>query len=203
MTPALFAGIALAHLVAAMSPGPSFVVAVRVAAGTGFRAALAFAFGLGIGAAIWAGAALFGLALIFQIVPALHTGLKIAGGLFLLWIAFQLWRHAKDPLPEVEAGRAPSLVAQIGRGIATQLANPKPAVFFGAVFIGLVPPGTSPLWMALILAMILIDETLWYAFVAYAFSRGRARSAYGRAKTWADRVFAGLLGALGARIALS
>lgn len=82
------------------------------------------------------------------------------------------------------------------------LANPKPAVFFGAVFVGLVPAEASEADRAIVLANILWVETAWYLLVAWAFSRGWARAAYGRAKTGFDRAMGGLIGALGARIAI-
>jgi threonine/homoserine/homoserine lactone efflux protein len=203
MTVALFLSIALIHLMAAISPGPSFVMAVRTAASDGFRAALGLAVGLGIGAVTWALAALFGLHLLFEVAPALLTAFKVAGGLFLIWIAVQTWRHARDPLPAVTGDTARGLHGGFRLGLFTQLANPKPAVFFGAVFVGLVPPGTGLAPLAALLAVIFVDETLWYALVARIFSLARARAAYGRAKAWVDRGFGGLIGAFGLRIAAS
>jgi threonine efflux protein len=203
VTAAVFLSIALIHLMAAISPGPSFVMSVRTAASDGFPAALGLAVGLGLGAVIWALAALLGLHLLFELAPTLLTVFKVAGAVFLLWIAIQTWRHAREPLPTAvpgTAGRGPA--AGFRLGLLTQLANPKPAVFFGAVFVGLVPPGTSHAALAALLAVLFLDETLWYAIVARVFSLERARSAYGRAKTWVDRGFSGLIGAFGLRVAL-
>jgi threonine/homoserine/homoserine lactone efflux protein len=204
MTTGVFLAILLIHLAAAISPGPAFVVSVRTAAAEGFRPAAGLALGVGLGSAAWALAALAGLGLLFELAPALLTALKIAGGLFLVWIAVATWRHADDPLPQPEAGALPRGVASAVRlGLLTQLANPKTAVFFGAVFIGLVPPD-APTWsLALLLLAIGIDETLWYLVVARLFSLARARAAYGRAKRWVDRAFGGLMAALGARIAIA
>lgn len=204
MTLALFLSIALIHLMAAISPGPSFVMAVRTAASDGLRAALGLAVGLGVGAVVWALAALFGLHLLFEVAPTLLTAFKVAGGLFLLWIAVQTWRHARDPLPALAGGAAArGLGGGFRLGLFTQLANPKPAIFFGAVFVGLVPPGAGLAPLAALLAVIFVDETLWYALVARVFSLARARAAYGRAKAWVDRGFGGLIGAFGLRIAAS
>ena len=43
--------------------------------------------GIGAGAVVWASAALFGLALVFQVAPALLWGLKLAGAAYLVWMA--------------------------------------------------------------------------------------------------------------------
>jgi threonine/homoserine/homoserine lactone efflux protein len=203
MTLAAFLSVALIHLVAAISPGPAFVLAVRTAATEGFRVAAALALGFGIGAALWAAAALLGLALLFSLVPPLFTALKVVGGLFLLYVAVQMWRHAREPMPVADPGAAPrGALAAVRLGALAMLANPKPAVFFGAVFVGLVPVEASGAERAVVIANILWVEAAWYVVVAWAFSRGWARAAYARAKTGLDRAMGGLIGALGARIAI-
>ncbi|QQA44523.1 LysE family transporter [Pelagovum pacificum] len=202
MAPAAFLTIIAIHLAAAISPGPSFVVAVRTAAAEGFRPAAGLALGFGLGAAIWASAALLGLALLFELLPGLLTVLKVVGGLYLVWIAVAMWRHAPEPMDEPETSVARSLPSAIRTGLLTFIANPKPAVFFGAVFVGLVPPGTPWPWLIAIIAAVFLDEVLWYLVVARAFSAARARAAYRRLKPVTDRCLGGVLGALGLRVAL-
>ena len=203
MTLAAFAAIALVHLVAAISPGPSFVLAVRTAAGEGFRVASALALGFGIGAALWAAAAILGLALLFELAPMLFAALKLAGAAFLVYLAVQMWRHARDPMPAADPGAAPrGTPAAIRLGALAMLANPKPAVFFGAVFVGLVPAEATGAERAVVIANILWVEAAWYVLVARLFSMPRARAAYARAKTGLDRAMGGLIGALGVRIAI-
>lgn len=204
MTAAAFLSVLLIHLAAAMSPGPSFVVAVRTAASEGFKVASALGVGLGLGAAVWAVSALAGLALLFELAPVLLTILKIGGGLFLCFIAVMMWRHATEPLAEVEADAPPrSVRSAIRLGLMTQLANPKPAVFFGAVFIGLVPAVTPVPTLIALVTLIFVNETLWYIFVARAFSIAQARAAYSRLKAAIDRLFGGLIAFFGAKIALT
>lgn len=203
MSLAAIIGVALAHLLAAISPGPSFVLSVRTAAGEGFRPAAGLALGFGIGASLWALAALAGLALLFELVPPLFLVLKIGGGLFLLWLAWRMWRHAAEPMPQLAPDAPPrGTLSAIRLGILTQLANPKPAIFFGAVFVGLVPPSAGWAVKALVLFNILWVETLWYLVTARAFSLPRPRAAYGRAKAWLDRGMGTILGALGLKVAL-
>ena len=204
MTLAALLSVVLIHLAAAISPGPSFVVALRVAAAEGFRVACALALGFGLGALLWAGAAMAGLALLFEVVPALFTALKLFGAAFLLWIALQMWRHARAPLPAPEVGTRPrSALSAIRFGFLTFASNPKPAIFFGAVFVGLVPAEAPLGWKLAILAAVFLNETLWYILVARLFSLAAPRAAYARAKAWIDRAFGGFLALLGLKIALT
>lgn len=205
MTFALFLTIIGIHLAAAISPGPAFVVSVRIAVSDGFNNAAALAVGFGLGAAVWAAAAMTGIALLFELVPALFTGLKLVGAVFLLFLAFMMWRHARDPmeLDSIEPTKQRTALGAARLGFLTFLSNPKSAVFFGAIFIGLVPPETALLWQAAIVAVIFTNETLWYVVVARVFSTARARTIYARAKAWIDRLFGTVLALLGAKIALT
>lgn len=190
------------HMLAAASPGPAVLMAARTSVAEGFRTGLWLAVGLGLGAAFWAAAALFGLALLFKLAPALLWGMKIAGGLFLIWTAWKMWRHAAEPLVESRPGATPrGIGSALWLGLATQLANPKCAVFFGAVFVGLLPPGTSQGWQAGLVAMIFVNELFCCALVARLFSLEKTRRAYAAMKTGIDRGFGGILAVLGLKIA--
>ena len=199
----IFISLALIHLAAVVSPGPSFVVTVRTALGQGVGAAMWLALGLAAGTFIWASAALFGLVLLFELFPWAYAGLKLLGGLFLVWIAWNIWRHAPAPLetvarPTVARGTA---LRAFRTGLGVQLANPKVAVFFGSIFVGLLPETLSPGIAALALGIVCLNEFGWYAGLALVMTRGPARNLYLGAKLWVDRVCAGCLGALGLRLA--
>jgi len=205
VTPGIFASIVLIHLAAAISPGPSFVVSVRTAATEGFRVATALAFGFGLGALLWAAAAMAGLAVLFGLVPSLFVAMKLLGAGFLFYIAYMMWRHSKEPLSFAASADLPprSAFSAARFGFLTFATNPKPAVFFGAVFVGLLPAEMSLGWRAAILAAIFVNETLWYILVARVFSLRKAREAYLKSKAWVDRAFGGLLVLLGLKIALT
>jgi threonine/homoserine/homoserine lactone efflux protein len=184
----------------AMSPGPSFVFVVRTSVAQSRRAGLASALGMGVGAFIFGALAVAGLRTVMEEGGWLLTGLKIAGGLYLVHLAWRIWRGAAEPL-EVRAGEAP---AETGRafwfGLGTQLSNPKIVAVFGAVFAALLPADPA-LWVMLALPpLIFLQETFWYAVVAYAFSSSRPRALYLAAKLWIDRSAAALIGLLGLRL---
>lgn len=202
MTLTAFLAVAFLHLMAAISPGPAVLMAARTGVTEGLRTGTFLAFGIGIGAVIWAMAALFGLAIVFQAAPALLWTLKIAGGLYLLHMAWGMWRDSTKPLDMAQTGRLPRTPLSAFRlGLVTQLANPKPAVLFSAIFIGTVPPQT-PLWVyGALLTVVFLNEALWNILVARIFSFERTRSGYISLKTIIDRVFGGMLALLGLKIA--
>lgn len=204
MTVAAFFTVVLIHLLAAMSPGPSFVLAVRTAATEGFRVAAALALGFGLGAALWALAAMAGLAIVFRLIPDVFLVLKTGGAVVLIWIAIQMWRHASEPLSlETSTRPARGMGSAVRLGFLTFMANPKAAVFFSAVFVGLVPADTPLAVRAALLAFIFVNEFLWYVVVARMFSLSWFRAVYIRLKAPLDRMFGTLIAFFGAKIALT
>lgn len=202
MTLAAFLAFAGLSLFAAISPGPAVIMAARTGLTEGFRTGAMLAAGIGAGAVVWASAAMFGLNLLFAAAPALLWALKILGGGYLMWMAWCLWRDAKTPLDTSATPALPRSAASAFRlGLFTQLANPKPAVMFSAIFLGTVPPQT-PLWVYMaLLAVVFCNETIWNIAVARIFSLDRTRARYISLKTIIDRSFGALLALLGAKIA--
>lgn len=202
MTLAAFLAVAFLHLMAAISPGPAVLMAARTGVTEGMRTGFFLAAGIGAGGVVWAMAALFGLNILFQTAPALLWAFKIVGGLYLLWMAWKMWRHAADPLDLSASGRPPRSAGSAFRlGLFTQLANPKPAVLFSAIFVGTVPQGT-PLWVYVaLLTVVFVNETVWNTAVARVFSFDRTRAGYISLKSLIDRVFGGMLALLGLKIA--
>ena len=204
MTLAAFLTVALLHLMAAISPGPAVLMSARTGVTEGLRTGAFLAIGIGAGAVVWAAAALFGLAVLFQAAPALLWALKIAGGLYLIHMAWGMWRTADTPLDMSATGRTPRSAASAFRlGLVTQLSNPKPAVLFSAIFIGTVPKAT-PLWViAALLLVVFLNEAIWNTLVARLFSFHRSKAAYIGLKSTIDRSFGGLLALLGVKIAVT
>lgn len=200
------AGLAAVHLLAVASPGPSTVLVIQTSAVAGRRNGLVAAAAMMSGALLWAAAALFGLQALFARFEWLYLAFRIGGGLYLIYLAILLWRHARDPLPEVPAGG--DLAHMAGwrgflRALLLQLGNPKIMVFFGSIFLSVLPHD-MPSWMnGTVLALVAFNEFTWFAILALVFSGGTARAFYRRAKFWLDRFMGGALALLGLRLALS
>ncbi len=201
MTLAAFLAVAGLLTMGAVSPGPAVLMSARTGVSEGLRTGFFLSLGIGAGAVIWAVLALSGLALIFEVAPTLLWAFKIAGGLYLVWMAYGMWRHAAEPLPDVTDAPPRSAASAFRLGLFTQLSNPKPAVLLSAIFVGTIPPGT-PIWVLVaLLSYLFTVETGWNTVVARIFSLDTTRRAYTGAKPLIDRAFGGILAILGVKIA--
>ena len=199
---AAVATILVALLIGAMSPGPSFVLVARNSIGLSRADGLATALGMGVGGVFFSGVALAGLYTLLSAVGWLYAGLKIAGGLYLVYIASKIWRGAARPLL-IEDGRVVQ-TADVRKsfwlGLSTQLSNPKTAIAYGSIFAALLPQH-PPVWCYFALPpLVLAIESGWYTVVALCFSSRRPREVYLRAKKWVDRAAATAIAALGLRL---
>lgn len=179
---------------AILAPGPAIISASQTAFARGRSVALPYGLGLGFGASLWGLCSVLGLTAVFTVVPALYMGLKIFGGLYLLWVATGLWRAARSPMPEAAPAR---FGTGFWGGVALNLSNPKPALFYSALFLAIFPGGNDTAGRIVIYGLCLATELFWYACVTYLLSAAAPRRYYARLKVWIDRTSGALLGALG------
>jgi threonine efflux protein len=200
----VLAAFAAVHLLVAASPGPAFLAVSRTAIGTSRSAGLIAAAAMATGALVWAVATFFGLHVLFAQAPWLYDALRLGGAAYLIYLGIGMLREAwrGGTTPEATAPAAASRATFL-RCLAVQLSNPKAAVFFGSIFVTLLP-ADAPLWVkGAALAILAMNEFGWYALVALVLSAPRARRIYSNAKRALDALFGGFLTVLGVKLALS
>lgn len=190
---ALFTALSLAIL----TPGPAIIATVQTAFAHGRERALPYGLGLATGASLWCLMALFGLALVFRLNPMLFSVLKVFGGLYLLWLARDLWQASTAPLPEAATAPGQGAVRGFLGGIALNLSNPKPALFYATLILSVFPDPLAPAGQAALYGLCLSTELFWYALVAVLMSTAPMRSRYFAARFWIDRACAAAIGLLG------
>lgn len=195
-------GIAVAIAVGAMSPGPSFVLVSRISVANTRLHGLAAAIGMGLGGALFAVLALAGLIALLERVEWLYLVLKVAGGLYLVYLGVMIWRGAAAPLSvgSAEGRSMQSLPRSLALGFVTQISNPKTAVVYASIFAALMPQNPPLMVVIALPPVIFLIEAGWYAIVAIAFSVPRSQRAYLNAKLWVDRLAGAVIGALGLRL---
>jgi RhtB (resistance to homoserine/threonine) family protein len=199
------AGIALALLFVAMSPGPAFIVVSQQAVARSRDAGVITALGVSVGSVVWVMLVILGIAFVLEQAAWLYLVLRLIGGAYLVYLGVQLWRGAGKPMTEgpCDTGMRHTLWRTFWRAILIQMLNPKAAVFFGSVFLTMLSPD-APAWVqGVALGMVFVIEFGWYLVVATTLSSKPARRVYVRAKTWIERVAGAWLALFGLKLALS
>lgn len=184
-------------LLAAMSPGPNFVLVTQTAVTRSRGGAGAVVLGFTLSNLLWCLAVVLGLSVLFEAAPWLYRTIKILGGFYLIYLGITLWvakpRKAADPRPTNHSGA-------FVRGVLTNLSNPKSVVYFGSVFTVFLKPD-APLWVqAAAIGIVLLNTLLWYGALAMMFSAPAVQRGYARVQRPIDRVAGAVMAAFGARL---
>mgnify|MGYP001585589634 FL=1 len=175
--------VATIWALAAMTPGANFLFVVQAAL-TGSRPIIVWAIlGTITGTACWGLAGWLGVGLLFKAAPAAYLGLKILGGLYLVYLGLRvLWRIRGGATPENADGRAGTLSpAKAFRiGLVANLANPKSAIFVSSLFAATLPPEAPWTYGASAVATMVMISGLWYGIVAAALAQGPVLRRYHR-----------------------
>lgn len=195
-------GIAAVLFFGAMSPGPSFLVVARNSLAKSRAHGLATAVGTGLGVSIFAMLAGLGVTALLRTVPVVFLIFKIAGGLYLVYLAYLIWRFAKQPLLSAEqaADSTETLWQAFYQGLIAQISNPKTALVIAGIFAVFIPAEPPVFTVPLIALIAFVIDFCWYAFVALSLSAQKSRHVYARLKVWLDRTVACLLGLIGLRL---
>ncbi|MBV4368309.1 LysE family translocator [Erwinia phyllosphaerae] len=108
--------------VAAITPGPNNMLLTASGANFGFLRSLWLLFGIMIGMQVMLLMVAFGIGGLILLYPSLHLLLKVAGSLYLLWLA---WKIATAKYEKLEIGDGPAAPMPFWQGGLLQLINPK------------------------------------------------------------------------------
>ncbi len=121
---------AVATFVLAITPGPDMALQLSRAINYGRAHGLAAMLGAMAGIMVHTALVAFGISVLIIAAPALFMALKIAGALYLLWLAYQAIVHGGG-LRIAEAAKKPPTVWQsFATGVGINLLNPKVVLFF-------------------------------------------------------------------------
>jgi threonine efflux protein len=198
----LLLSLAAVDIAAIASPGPGILLVTQTAVGQGRRRALICMLGITAGSAVWAGVALTGLTVLFDILPSLQTVLRYAGAAFLIYLGIRLWRTPADTpaLPTAEHG--PALSRIVLRGLATSLLNPKALTYFATIFVLFVPADASTEWRLASLGVVVVDHLLVLGLAAVLFSTDTVRNFYLALRRPIDRACGAVIVAFGTKLIL-
>ena len=189
-------GFNLALIVAIASPGPALLVAIQTTVSTGRRSGIAIGCGLALMAAMWTLMALLGLDTVFAIFPWAYSVMKTVGALYLIYIAWNMWRGARD---EIEMTIKPARNS-FRQGLLINVLNPKSVLFAAAVLVVIFPASMSWTDNLIVVVNHLVIEVIFYVALAFGMSTSVVNKTYLKMKVYIDRFASVVLGGLGIRL---
>jgi threonine/homoserine/homoserine lactone efflux protein len=195
----------LTALVVVLVPGTGVIYTVSIGLAHRWRASLSAALGCTVGILPHLTASVLGLSAILHMSARAFQGLKYAGTLYLLYLAWTMWRDTGslkfDQSPQRMGGFQIAL-----KGFLINILNPKLTIFFFAFLPLFVSPDTvSPTQQMIGLSAVFMGLTLvifaLYGILASGISTYLINSP--KAIKRMQRSFAIILAALAAKLVLS
>ncbi|WCL53872.1 LysE family translocator [Gimibacter soli] len=198
----------LAVFALSITPGPDMTFVATTSGRSGMKAGLMAALGVAVGCLVHAGLATFGITALLATLPGALTVLKIAGALYLGFMAFQMLKPAKKvEAPEAVAEPAPARRGNpFLQGLMVNLLNPKVGLFFLAFIPQFVPhEAAHPALMTMTLGVLFnLSGTAVNVTVAIVVARSAAKIAATRRVKAVLRYITGtIIGAFAVRLAAS
>ncbi|MAM87145.1 MAG: lysine transporter LysE [unclassified Hahellaceae] len=216
-----FMMVAVAHLLAVISPGPDLMLVIRQSLVAGKATAIASSVGIGLGIMVHVAYSLLGLAVIMHQSAWLFDLVRICGAAYLVYLGLQCLRSAfsskaANSEPQRTGGTDPSSGSVVGpdsaskprqpvsrplwTGFLTNVLNPKATLFFFALFSVVIEPDT-PKAIQLAYGIYMSLATMgWFALVSLLLSTSAVRSRFIQSLKWVDAVMGGVLIAFGSRL---
>lgn len=175
-----------ASLLLIVAPGPDIIFLLTQGVTRGPRAGFATAMGLAAGNLVHTTAAALGVSVIFRTSPAAFQGLKIAGVLYLLFLAWRTLEERNRPGLDAVRGTtagdavaAASSAALFWRGFLMNVLNPKVALFFLAFLPQFASPSAGPIWLQMIVLGVLFTLLVVLVFGAFGVLAGSVSRRFG------------------------
>lgn len=191
----LFGSVLLIHLMAVMSPGPDFIMALRNSLTYSRKTGIYTAIGFGIGIGIHVLYCVFGLALIIQSSPIIFNIIKFLGVGYLGYIGVMsiISKTSKIEVGKQEHLSDISVMKAIQMGFLTNVLNPKATLFFLSLFTFVIGPKV-PTSIALLLGVLMmINTAIWFSLVAVFFTQAKIRLLFDRYQKAFNVIFGILL----------
>lgn len=202
----VFSAFTVAALILTLTPGPDMTLFLGRALTQGRAAGMAAMFGAATGVIIHTLLAAFGISALIQASPNGFFALKVAGALYLLWLAIQAIREGSAFSLEAARTKPKSLTSNWLTGIGINLLNPKIIIFFITFLPQFVSPeDTNAAGKMIFLGFYFITlACICCSFMIYAVDRVADTLKQNPKVTRAiDWLFAGVFSAFAIRILLT
>lgn len=202
-----FAIIGLVSLLAAISPGPDFVIVSKNSLAYSRKSGLYTALGVSLGIFLHIAYCLIGIGYAISESNLLFNCVKYAGAAYLIYIGIKsLSAVGSIPMdalsPERSIQSIPDLKA-IQIGFLTNALNPKATLFFLSVFSQVITPDTKLVTQLFYALEIWLIVLLWFCLLALLLTHENIKKKLVLVQSKIDKCIGVLLLIFGLRIAFS
>ena len=150
-------------------PGPDMALILQTSTTRGLRHGLATASGLAIARTAHVTLSACGVAALLRSAPWLYDAVRVAGALYLAYVAIQIFRSPGFGLgaPSDATQAQPPLRHAVGKGILSSVLNPKALLFCSVLLPQFVVPAQGAVWLqvvelgvVLVICGVVFDVTL-------------------------------------------
>lgn len=122
-----------------LTPGPGVFAVIARGLAQGFVRTIPFIAGILCGNITWLTLTVFGLSMVAQVLGPLFLAVKIAGGLYLVYMGVKMWRkRVSEADIDGDVPEERSLLRRWLSGYTLTLGNPKPVLFYLSVLPNLL-----------------------------------------------------------------
>lgn len=181
----------LVGVLAALSPGPDFVVVMKNSLGLGRKYGVVTALGVASALIVHITYTILGFSIILEKSAVIFNLIKLAGAIYLLWLGYKGIRSKSYSENSNEVRVEKKLQTSIGQGFREgflcNLLNPKAPLFFLSVFSQFLGHDT-PDWMRWIYGgETILAIGIWFILLAILISNNYFRKLYQQYMHWFDR----------------
>jgi threonine/homoserine/homoserine lactone efflux protein len=202
LTPEQFLGFLTAAILITLSPGPDNMMVLGVGIAKGRARGIAFGLGCALGCLNHTLLAVVGVSALIAASPTAFTALKIAGGLYLIWMGIGALRsrgvaQAAGVVPDESARQL------FFKGLLANAINPKVVLFFLSFLPQFVVAARGDAnwqiaWLGLIFT---VQAALLFGLLGYfSGAIGQWLNKTPRAGMWLDRIAGAIFVGLGLRL---
>lgn len=206
LSPEQLLGFLAAAVAVTASPGPDNLMVLGMGMSRGRAQGIAFGLGCAMGCISHTVLAVVGVSALVAASPTALTLLKIAGGLYLLWLGWQALRSRGGAQVGPAAHGGDGLARLFLRGMLANAINPKVVLFFLAFVPQFVRPeqGSVAGQMAVLGGVFTAQAALLFGLLGwFAGSVGAWLSRRPGASLWLDRLAGAVFIGLGLRLIVS
>jgi threonine/homoserine/homoserine lactone efflux protein len=197
-------GFLAAAILITLAPGPDNLMVLSLGMARGRARGVAFGLGCALGCLNHTLLAALGVSALIAASPPAFTALKVAGGVYLIWLGVKAIRSARAPgTPQAGKGPAETPGKLFVKGLVANAVNPKVILFFLAFLPQFVDSGRGHAAWQIAQLGVLFTVAAVVVFGAigwFAGSIGERLARHPAIGAWLDRVAGGIFVALGLRL---